>query len=147
MRKGLPKSDLQLTQKGLTAKTRRELRAQRKKQVAEAEQRELDLAVEHFFRVADTVNDHRAIVRDGWGVDHGYTSVSFSSPSRKSEQESEEEEEYEEESNQDENETPSPHPRKVKVIPSAPVPRKVKVLPSPSTSSSSKRACTSADLA
>ena len=84
MRKGLPKSDLQLTQKGLTAKTRRELRAQRKKQVAEAEQRELDLAVEHFFRVADTVNDHRAIVRDGWGVDHGYTSVSFSSPSRKS---------------------------------------------------------------
>ena len=84
MRKGLPKSDLQLPQKGLTAKTRRELRAQRKKQVAEAEQRELDLAVEHFFRGADTVNDHRAIVRDGWGVDHGYTRVSFSSRSRKS---------------------------------------------------------------
>ena len=75
--------DLQLTQKGLTAKSRRELRAKRKKAAAEAEQRELDLAVAKLFRVADSVTDHRAISRDGWGVDHGYTGISFSSPSKK----------------------------------------------------------------
>jgi trehalose 6-phosphate synthase/phosphatase len=38
---------------------------------------------EKFFRAADHVNDHRAISRDGWGVDHGYTGISFSSPSKK----------------------------------------------------------------
>ena len=41
--------NLQLTQKGLTAKSRRELRAKRKKAAAEAEQRELDLAVANLF--------------------------------------------------------------------------------------------------
>ena len=33
--------------------------------------------------MADSVTDHRAISRDGWGVDHGYTGISFSSPSKK----------------------------------------------------------------
>ena len=75
--------NLHLTQKGLTAKSRRELRAKRKQAAAEAEQRELDLAVANLFRVADSVTDHRAISRDGWGVDHGYTGISFSSPSKK----------------------------------------------------------------
>ena len=41
--------NLHLTQKGLTAKSRRELRAKRKQAAAEAEQRELDLAVANLF--------------------------------------------------------------------------------------------------
>ena len=70
----------------LRATSRRIQRARRKQAADATESQKIADEVERLVRVEDGETDLKAIMGEGWGIDHGYTGVSFSSPVRAGEE-------------------------------------------------------------
>jgi trehalose 6-phosphate synthase/phosphatase len=57
----------------------RMVRARKKLEQVETKRKEIDEEVERYARAADSATDKKAIMGEGWGTDHGYSGISFSS--------------------------------------------------------------------